>query len=410
MRVRPWVCINTVAAASMLAMASSSFGGGSNCCTAWGGIGCDNASCQATVCGFDSFCCSIAWDSVCAGEAASSCGALCSGGGSNCCTAWGGIGCDNASCQATVCGFDSFCCAIAWDSICAGEAASSCGSLCSGGGFTCTGGDCCTASGGIGCNNTDCCNTVCSFDSFCCAIAWDSVCAGEAASSCGDLCGGGGFTCTGGDCCSASGGIGCNDVNCCNTVCSFDSFCCAIAWDSVCAGEAASSCGDLCGGGGFNCTGGDCCSASGGLGCNNADCCNTVCSFDSFCCAVAWDTVCAGEAASNCGDLCGGGGGSNCCTAWGGIGCDNASCEATVCGFDSFCCSIAWDSVCAGEAASSCGSLCSGGGFTCTGGDCCTASGGIGCNNIDCCNTVCSFDSFCCAIAWDSVCAGEAAS
>jgi hypothetical protein len=41
-----------------------------NCCDAHGGLGCDNAECEALVCGIDSFCCSVMWDSVCAGEAA----------------------------------------------------------------------------------------------------------------------------------------------------------------------------------------------------------------------------------------------------------------------------------------------------------------------------------------------------
>jgi HYR domain len=46
----------------------------SNCCTAHGGIGCSDPACTATVCGFDPFCCDVAWDSICAAEAADSCG------------------------------------------------------------------------------------------------------------------------------------------------------------------------------------------------------------------------------------------------------------------------------------------------------------------------------------------------
>jgi hypothetical protein len=42
----------------------------------------------------------------------------------------------------------------------------------------------------------------------------------------------------------------------------------------------------------------------------------------------------------------------NCCTPHGGLGCDNEVCEGLVCGIDSFCCSVAWDSICAGEAQS----------------------------------------------------------
>jgi hypothetical protein len=49
--------------------------------------------------------------------------------------------------------------------------------------FGCPGqGDCCQPTGQPGCNNTDCCRRVCALDPFCCDIAWDSICANEAAS------------------------------------------------------------------------------------------------------------------------------------------------------------------------------------------------------------------------------------
>jgi hypothetical protein len=157
--------------------------GSSNCCEAHGGLGCDNAECQAVVCGADPFCCDTTWDGICAGEAADLCGDLCfaicthtpidcadgdgctedscdpATGGcmstpidcddgdactndacavSNCCEDHGGLGCDNAECQAVVCGADPFCCDVAWDGICAGEAADYCVDLCSGGGGHCT--------------------------------------------------------------------------------------------------------------------------------------------------------------------------------------------------------------------------------------------------------------------------------
>ncbi len=50
----------------------------SNCCIDNGGVGCDDAACEAIVCGNDSFCCNGAWDSVCAADAAVSCPAICS--------------------------------------------------------------------------------------------------------------------------------------------------------------------------------------------------------------------------------------------------------------------------------------------------------------------------------------------
>ena len=45
---------------------------------------------------------------------------------------------------------------------------------------------------------------------------------------------------------------------------------------------------------------GDCCVAGGTPYCNDADCCSTVCGFDPFCCSVAWDGICASEAADLC--------------------------------------------------------------------------------------------------------------
>jgi hypothetical protein len=51
----------------------------------------------------------------------------------------------------------------------------------------------------------------------------------------------------GGDCCIANGTPGCDDVECCESVCAIDPFCCDISWDSICAGEAQSLCD--CGGG-----------------------------------------------------------------------------------------------------------------------------------------------------------------
>ncbi|MCA9290290.1 MAG: hypothetical protein KDA25_04120 [Phycisphaerales bacterium] len=46
---------------------------------------------------------------------------------------------------------------------------------------------------------------------------------------------------------------------------------------------------------------GDCNSANGTPGCDNLDCCKAVCGEDPFCCDTEWDDVCAGEAATLCG-------------------------------------------------------------------------------------------------------------
>lgn len=78
------VCCTTLLAAVvfvlLLAPAPAAAGGGSNCCFANGGLGCDDASCEATVCGNDSFCCEEAWDSICASQAEAVC-EVCGGSG-----------------------------------------------------------------------------------------------------------------------------------------------------------------------------------------------------------------------------------------------------------------------------------------------------------------------------------------
>jgi hypothetical protein len=47
-----------------------------------------------------------------------------------------------------------------------------------------------------------------------------------------------------GDCFVANGTPGCDDVDCCEAVCAIDPFCCDVAWDGICAGEAAGLCGE----------------------------------------------------------------------------------------------------------------------------------------------------------------------
>ena len=124
---------------------------------------------------------------------------------------------------------------------------------------------------------------------------------------------------------------------CLDAVCAIDSFCCDVSWDSVCASEAAATeeCQDcLCGcydndlDGYTNCDG-DCddfdpnispaadeicdngidddCDGTVDIVPNACDqegyntpgaCLDVVCAADSFCCDVAWDSLCASEAAA----------------------------------------------------------------------------------------------------------------
>jgi len=46
----------------------------------------------------------------------------------------------------------------------------------------------------------------------------------------------------GGDCCTANGSPGCQDVPCCAQVCALDPFCCDVQWDDICASVAVALC------------------------------------------------------------------------------------------------------------------------------------------------------------------------
>lgn len=129
--------------------------GGGDCCTANGTPGCTDTTCEASVCLQDPFCCDVSWDSICAAEAATTC-SICGGGStlplgtttvvceevlngrgdgglpavSSCCEPTGAQGCDDATCQNSVCAVDPFCCDTSWDSICVTEAQTLCSPLC----------------------------------------------------------------------------------------------------------------------------------------------------------------------------------------------------------------------------------------------------------------------------------------
>ncbi len=49
---------------------------------------------------------------------------------------------------------------------------------------------------------------------------------------------------------------------------------------------------------------------------------------------------------------------SDCCVDNGSPGCDDTTCEATVCGLDSYCCDVEWDFSCADKAAVACPNVC----------------------------------------------------
>ena len=355
------------------------------CCEANGTPGCEDFEITVCVCEQDSYCCESEWDNLCANEVDQlGCG-LCSECGDGecaplegcldcpedcgdcaddtCCVAHEGPGCMDEAVMECVCDLDPYCCTTKWDGQCAMEA-DDCGSC---------DGDCCEPNGTPGCEDEDVESCVCQDDSFCCTVAWDQACAeaveilscglcviieptcgdnhcdeGEYCANCPEDCG----ECTGGPCCEAHEGTGCDDPAIAACVCASDSWCCEVNWDDICVGRVEEfQCG-VCGGvdpfcGDFFCDEFEDCETCpedcgdcppdpfcGDSFCDEFEDCDT-CPEDCGDCPpepLCGDGVCGdGEDAANCCDDCGP------CVPCPGI------CEC-----DIFCC-IAWDDTCQAE-------------------------------------------------------------
>ncbi|TVQ57858.1 MAG: hypothetical protein EA377_00545, partial [Phycisphaerales bacterium] len=107
-----------------------------------------------------------------------------------------------------------------------------------------------------------------------------------------------------GDCCESNDTPFCDDATCCAQVCADDPFCCDTSWDGICASTANNECEICqpepdCGVAGT----GNCCESNGTPFCDDAECCEAVCAFDSFCCDTNWDSICASFALDEC-DIC----------------------------------------------------------------------------------------------------------
>lgn len=202
-------------------------------------------------------------------------------------------------------------------------------------------GSCFTAHGTPGCNDITCCEVICGMDPFCCDISWDGICAGEAIDACG--CG----APETGSCFSAHDTPWCNNSVCCDAVCAEDGFCCNVQWDEICSGEANL----ICAGCGGVLTGN--CFEEGIAGCSDVACCEAVCAIDSVCCDAIWDGLCVIEAFENC-TLCGEPTAGSCTEVHATPSCNEASCCATVCVKDLFCCDVVWDFICVSEAIELC--------------------------------------------------------
>ena len=162
--------------------------------------------------------------------------------------------------------------------------------LCAGAFELCVGDECALGAGTCfadnstpGCESVACCTIVCLDDPFCCDTEWDAVCAGVAAMSCsGPGCGDD----ASGSCFEPNGTLGCDDPDCCFTVCTLDGFCCGSSWDEVCVDVARTACGvtgRCClsdGSGGFSCvlaTGPEDCTVLGGLYNGDGTTCDAPC-------------------------------------------------------------------------------------------------------------------------------------
>ena len=103
--------------------------------------------------------------------------------------------------------------------------------------------------------------------------------------------------------CSVSGSPMVNGCDpCVSSVCAADPYCCSTAWDSACVNEVETVCGQA------DCVGSSCahlvCSTGVALTSGCHSCVSTICLFDSYCCTTAWDSTCVNEVASYCGLTC----------------------------------------------------------------------------------------------------------
>ncbi|MEM7228838.1 MAG: hypothetical protein AAF432_08490 [Planctomycetota bacterium] len=258
-----------------------------------------NATCAdlaITTCGFVSTACCLA-DQTCievdvpstcqsmggvlgvTGDACTETDCICGNPASGSCFAPNGTpGCDDGSCCDAVCDLDPFCCSDPWDQDCANLAVSTCEDAPS---ACCLPDLSCTLASKIGCmamggeyqgENTPCANVQC-------------VCSTNNLNACFEE--------------NATGG--CLNASCCQQVCAIEPFCCDTVWDAMCAGIAMKTCmiPGSCGVG----IAGSCFISNGSSGCDDADCCATVCEMDNFCCNTNWDTLCAETASMFCGPV-----------------------------------------------------------------------------------------------------------
>ncbi len=304
---------------------------------------CDNIDCCQGVCIVDPFCCGTQWDEQCVLEAMQVCLGCGDPGAGSCFVAHPLPGCSGTACCGVVCQVDPFCCQVTWDDACASMAEQACDPIPSVCGDP-VAGECFLQHGTPFCDHEGCCNTVCGIDPFCCESSWDATCAQEAIENCQLYCG----STTAGDCLAYHDTPYCNEPTCCDAVCSYDPFCCESMWDLTCVDEAFQiclGCGDP--------AAGSCYLQHSHPSCDDILCCEAVCSADPYCCLSQWDAACQFAAFEQCLG-CGLPEAGSCLGARETPSCDIPECCDGVCQIDVFCCAVAWDAVCVSEALAMC--------------------------------------------------------
>jgi hypothetical protein len=90
-------------------------------------------------------------------------------------------------------------------------------------------------------------------------------------------------------------------------------------------------------------------------GCGPDECTAWICSVDSYCCNISWDSICVAEVGSVCQRRCDCG---TICAQGNPFYPDACDCTADIYGVDPYCGETYWDSICVGEVGSVCGTPC----------------------------------------------------
>jgi hypothetical protein len=389
-----------------------------DCCDPTDTGGCAVAACEACVCDLDAYCCDTAWDALCVGDAAAGCAPDCGCDAplGDCCAAHEGPGCSDATCSDAVCATDAFCCAVSWDGPCVACAAT---------GVGVGGADCADALAACSCPAPGACCVAGE-----CLFTLGSECAalgGQFSEGVG--CGAGvcpeppGCPFEGGACLQANGTPGCNNVPCCELVCTLAPSCCTDAWDLGCAQTAQEVCDApraCCTDTGCSVLGTADCLAQGGApkasgSCADGDGSGTAdaCEPPPTACCLA--TGCQVLSAFACDAQGGVSAPAKTCADKDGSGAPDA-CEPWACCVEAGC-TLAIKSACVESGGASFP------GFDCSDGDgdaaadvcqdagCCASKApDEGCPETPACEAcVCGIDDYCCTTAWDGLCASCAA-